>query len=117
MIQDIANSIWLGETGFPMTLKRQASMRNARRLSVSVVFSFDATFKLRHSSELVIKYRYHKVYICIIMLKEPRYVMIGDNCHYLYWLLGHFDNIFNYCVYISNYDKVRRLVGTNCGLI
>ena len=26
---------------------------------MSVVFSFDATFKLRHSSELVIKYRYH----------------------------------------------------------
>jgi hypothetical protein len=26
---------------------------------MSVVFSFDATFKLRRSSELVIKYRYH----------------------------------------------------------
>jgi hypothetical protein len=46
-----------------MTLKWQASMWNARRLSVSVGFSFDATFKLRRSSELVIKYRYHKLNI------------------------------------------------------
>jgi hypothetical protein len=29
---------------------------------VSVVFSFDATFKLRRSSELVIKYRYHNIH-------------------------------------------------------
>ncbi len=38
---------------------------------MSVVFSFDATFKLRRSSELVIKYRYHNVNDAYILRFSP----------------------------------------------
>jgi len=34
------------------------------------LFSFDATFKLRRSSELVIKYRYHIRQVCLVISKS-----------------------------------------------